>query len=69
MIQGNNKFKYNDSSYISVPSHIRVNVWFTKDKKQNVIIDTELMTDEFNVDLSELNKLIINQINKIKNKP
>jgi hypothetical protein len=66
--QTKNKIKYDDNNYLSVPSHIRINIYFTKDDDNNVIIDNELMTDELNVDLQELNKIINRQINRIKEK-
>lgn len=66
--QTKNKIKYNDNNYLSVPSHIKINICFTKDDNKNVIIDNELMELQLKVDLQELNKMINKQINRIKEK-
>ncbi len=66
--QTKNKIKYNDKNHLSVPSHIKINICFTKDDNKNVIIDNELMELQLKVDLQELNKMINKQINRIKEK-
>jgi len=66
--QTKHKIKYDDNNYLSVPSHIRINISFTKDDNNNVVIYNELMKHELDIDLQELNKIINKQINRINKK-